>query len=182
MVQGVVSADAVKLIEQSRLMCGVVPALTQGAVALATWIVENRDRDKQISNSLMGDARLLCGMDVPDDEVSEVIGVLTGGAVTRAMFDQPFMGEWPGLNPETMHVCEIGTPDATGVLVEIDGPIGTIPGGPLWSAVHGFDRQFALVGPGIGIVLDETQAWAMREALTVGLMALRGNAASTAMA
>jgi hypothetical protein len=166
---GIVSNAAAHLIGNARADLGSRTTITQGSVALAEWLA-TQDPRFLVTDDLH---RLLAGVIRPGDAMAEWLGDISSGAVTTAMFDRAYTGEWPFAFAAAESVAEVTAPDATGVLVEIDGPIGTLPLGPVWQAVHGFGNQFALVGPGVALVLDETNAWAMRGALTDGLQALR---------
>ena len=177
MAAGGISPKAAALIREARETFGEGQPLTRGVVALAETICapERHDRRMDLFSAAFGGfhrlQQILAGLWSPTDDVWDAIGHASDGAIARTMFSDPYPGELPPV--EGAFDAPVATPDADRVLVEIGGPIGTVPRGQVWNAVHAFGSQFALVGPGVAIVLDETNAWAMRGALTDGLQALR---------
>jgi len=171
------------LVQQIRIWETSKETISEGAVALADWILEDSARAEArfadplcpLRNRLL--LRVLAGTVLPGEEWSEWLGRATEGRVIGKMFRRPFLGEvtWIGLDmgapePEPEPAAPIA------FLCPIPGPLGAIPSGPLFTAIADpmAPGEFVLAGMGIGIRLSEAAALAMKRAIADGLCLIDG--------
>lgn len=158
--------------------------MNRGAEALVDWMFARIGTTEEsvadaLGFSLDTIARWISGSVMPGEDEREAIGRLTNGVVLGAMWDEAVTGivtdTVPADAPADIAAAPLSFYPA--LLCEISGPMGTVPPGPLFRTITDPMRPglFVVAGMGQALVLDETQGWALREALTIGLQDVRAD-------
>jgi len=135
------------------------PPTNLGAVKLAGWLDDFSGTNSNIPEwaYLPFSRHLLCrlarGDVLPDPDVAQWVRRVTGYRVLP--------GDWTAPVPQ---------PPGNQMTCTIDGPIGTLPQGPVWRAIVAEERdRFVLAGPGVALVLDRFTAKAMLAVLSTAI-------------
>ncbi len=128
---------------------------TQGAVALAEWLLADAVRAEREANRpgsplSMGGVinRLLAGAIVPSDQLAESIGQMTGGKVNLAMFERE-ASDVPAENA----LAALPVPDAEPA-PRPEPVLGQTAPGPLWTARLKGKRILVSGGLGVDLAME----------------------------
>lgn len=178
-------AGAVAVILSAREEFGTGNPVSEGAVALATWLEDHRYHEKRQALILaLGGAssvrRMVADAITPGLEFSELLGHFTNGTVISRQWLQPYAGDLgPILDVEQAVTSEtVERLGAVSAAVPSLGALGTVPPGRLFRFVPVEDEPSMrqIVGLGLAVELGEAALCALRDAAIAAVADIRGGA------